>query len=91
MDDSATAELMTPQQAADKLIVSAKGLRKLLEDGILEVVEVDGGERIRSVDVLAYKAQRDARRRVGLEQLTYLTEELGGYEKELRHPLEGET
>jgi len=87
MDDRAT-ELMTLRQAADTLTVSMGLLRKLLVEGVLMAVTFDGGERLRSADVLAYEAGRDARRRAGLQELTHLTEELGGYEKELKRSAE---
>jgi hypothetical protein len=86
MRQHAPTELLK-QQPAYALKISLQGLRRLLDAGALEAVEVGSGERLLSAGVLGYKAERDARRRAGPGELTRLTEELGGYEQELKRPL----
>lgn len=61
MSRHAQAEFLTLQQAADTLNVSAQYIRRLLDNGALEAVMVDGRERLRSADLLALKGKRDAR------------------------------
>lgn len=89
MSNQATTEHLTLQQAADVLNVSEEWIGKLLERGTLEAVEVDGEERLRSADVLAYKAERDARRAEALDDFVRLSEELGLYDiDDSEHPFE---
>jgi len=90
MTEPAPAEFLTLQQAADILNTHDGWIRKLVDEGTLEAVLIDGDERLRSPDVLGYKAERDARRKVGLEKLVRLTEELGLYEHQRERALEDE-
>ena len=86
MTEQVPAELLTLQQAADILNTHDGWIRKLVDEGTLEAVLVDGEEHLRSSDVLAHKAERDARRKAGLEALVRLTEELGLYEHQRERP-----
>lgn len=74
---------LTTQQAADLLNVSRQYLVRLLDEGRLPFTKTGKHRRLRIEDVLAYRDKRDAERRAALRGLTELTEELGGYEREL--------
>lgn len=72
---------LTTQQAAEILRVSRPHVVSLIEKGELPHHMVGTHRRIKSEDVLAYKAARDRRRRESLDELTHLSEETeGGYE-----------
>ena len=88
MTERVEAEFLTLQQAADILNTHDGTIRKLVDDRTLVAVLVDGEEWLRREDVLAHKAERDARRKVGLEKLVRLTEELGLYEHQRERALE---
>lgn len=90
MTERAPAEFLTLQQAADVLNTHDGWIRKLVDEGTFEAVLIDGEERLRREDVLAYKVVRDARRRAGLKKLVRLTEELGLYEHQRERSLEDE-
>lgn len=77
-------EGLTVQRAADLLHVSRQYLERLLEEEQLPIRVTGDGPRILLADALAFQQDRAARRRKGLRELTHLTEELGGYEHELR-------
>lgn len=68
--------------AARKLNVGVDYLETLMASGRLRDVGVDGARRIRRDDLMSFKDTRDAERREGLRDLTSLTEDLGGYERE---------
>lgn len=74
---------LTTQQAADLLKVSRQYLVRLLDEGRLSFTKTGKHRRLRIEDVLAFREKRDAERRAALRDLTELTEELGGYEREL--------
>jgi len=75
-----TERLLTTQQAADLLNLSRPYRIGLLGAGDVPSTATRGGHRrIRLDDLLHYKAQRDARRKAALGQLTRPTEELGLY------------
>ncbi len=74
---------LTTQQAADLLNVSRQYLVRLLDEGRLSFTKTGKHRRLRIEDVLAFREKRDAERRAALRDLTELTEELGGYEREL--------
>lgn len=75
---------LTTQQAADLLNVSRQYLVRLLDEKRLPFRKTGKHRRLRIADVLAFKAQRDKDRRAGLRELSQLTEEMGGYEAELK-------
>jgi excisionase family DNA binding protein len=71
---------MTTQQAADLLNVSRQYLVRLLDEGKIPYDRTGAHRRLKIEDVLAYKQERDRKRDAGLDELTRLTEELGGYD-----------
>jgi excisionase family DNA binding protein len=71
---------MTTQQAADLLNVSRQYLVRLLDEGKIPYDRTGSHRRLKIEDVLAYKQERDRKRDAGLDELTRLTEELGGYD-----------
>jgi excisionase family DNA binding protein len=75
---------LTTQQAADLINVSRQYLIRLLDDGRIAYTKTGKHRRLRIEDVLAFKEQRDAERKTALRDLSQLTEEFGGYERELK-------
>lgn len=74
--------LLTTQQAADLLNVSQEYMASLLHQGEVQFTKTFGHYRMRREDVLAYKEQREAKRREDLTELVRFTEEeLGGYDE----------
>ncbi len=73
---------LTTQQAADLLNISRQYLVRLLDNGELPHTKTGRHRRMRIEDVLSYKAKRDEERLAALQELTELTEELGGYDAE---------
>ncbi|MCG8556563.1 MAG: helix-turn-helix domain-containing protein [Proteobacteria bacterium] len=72
---------LTTQQAADLLNVSRQYLVRLLNDGRIPFTKTGKHRRLRIEDVLGFKEQRDRERREGLDELTRMSEEFGGYEE----------
>ena len=72
---------LTTQQAADLLNVSRQYLVRLLDEGRIPYSKTGKHRRIRADDVLAFKETRDRQRMQALDDLTALSQELGGYEE----------
>ena len=75
---------ITTQQAADLLNVSRQYLVRLLDEGRIPFRKTGKHRRLRIQDVLAFKEERDKDRRAGLRELSRLTQDLGGYDAELK-------
>jgi len=75
---------LTTQQAADLLNVSRQYLVRLLDEKRLPFRKTGKHRRLRIADVLLFKEQRDKDRRAGLRELSQLTDEMGGYDAELK-------
>ncbi|NUU07630.1 helix-turn-helix domain-containing protein [Leifsonia sp. C5G2] len=77
---ASTGTLLTTSQAADLLGVSRMFVVQLLDKGELEVHYRNTHRRVALADVLRYAEERRHSRREGLDRLSDLTEEAGGYE-----------
>lgn len=75
---------VTTQQAAELLNVSRQYLVRLLDEGRIPFRKTGKHRRLRIEDVLSFKEQRDKDRRAGLRELSRLTQDLGGYDAELK-------
>jgi len=76
MSDVPETMLMTLPQAAQQLNVSMDYLSRLLEEGELVPESVGGGDRLKAQDVLALKQRRRASRRLALDALSELGQDL---------------
>jgi excisionase family DNA binding protein len=74
---------VTTQQAADLLNVSRQYLVRLLDEGRIPFRKTGQHRRLRIEDVLAFKQTRDKDRRAGLRDLSRMTQEFGGYDREV--------
>jgi excisionase family DNA binding protein len=72
---------LTTQQAADMLNVSRQYLVRLLDSGRIPFTKTGKHRRVRVEDALAFKEQRDHERKARLDDLTRMSEELGGYDE----------
>ncbi len=75
---------ITSQQAADLLNVSRQYLVRLLDEGRIPFRKTGKHRRLRIEDVLGFKENRDKDRRAGLREISRMTQELGGYDSELK-------
>jgi excisionase family DNA binding protein len=71
---------LSTQQAADILRVSRPHLVKLLDRGDIPSHKVGSHRRVQTVDLLAYRTEREATRHAKLNELARISEQLpGGY------------
>jgi excisionase family DNA binding protein len=70
---------LTTQQAADLLNVSRQYVVRLLDEGRIPYAKTGKHRRLHIDHVLAYRQRRDKERRAKLDELTALSEDLGGY------------
>lgn len=75
---------VTTQQAANLVNVSRQYLVRLLDEGRIPFRKTGKHRRLRIEDVLSFKEIRDKDRRAGLRELSRMSEELGGYDSELK-------
>jgi excisionase family DNA binding protein len=75
---------MTTQQAANLLNVSRQYLMRLLDEKRIPFRKAGPHRRLRIDDVLEFKEKRDKDRRAGLRRLSQMTQELAGYDAELK-------
>jgi excisionase family DNA binding protein len=68
---------LTPRQAAELLGVSRPYVVRLLKEGAIPSHRVGSHHRVYLEDVLAYRRERDAARREGLDELSRRSQELG--------------
>lgn len=69
---------LTTKQAAEMLGVSRPHLIKLLDEGVMPFERVGTHRRLRAEDVLAYRADRNRRRREQLDALSQLAQDQEG-------------
>jgi excisionase family DNA binding protein len=75
---------LTTQQAADLLNVSRQYVVRLVNEDRLPCTRTGKHRRLRMEDVLAFRQARDLERSRALADLTRLTEEFGGYDREMK-------
>jgi hypothetical protein len=79
VDVAAVPHVLTVVQSAIFLDESEADVEALIRDGRLPTTGETEPVRIRLVDAMSYKEQRDAERRLALEELIQLNQDLGLY------------
>ena len=74
--------MLSTQQVADMLACSRQHVVRLIDEGKLTATRTPGGthRRVRLSDVLEFMKNEDVRRDELMDELTALTEEIGGYD-----------
>lgn len=72
-------EMLTTQQAAERLNVSRQYVVRLVDRGDLPSIKVGAHRRIAAKEVAAFKKLRDAKRDAALDRLAAMSHEFGGY------------
>lgn len=72
--------VLTTGQAADLLSVSRPTVVALIDDGTLPAERIRSHRRVRTEDVLAYRAERTRIRSAALDELVAISEDLGLYD-----------
>lgn len=72
-------DALSIETAAHHLNVGRDYLVRLLDEGQIPFTGGGDSRLMPKADLLAFKARRDAGRREGLQELTRLSEEAGGY------------
>ncbi|MBS2026042.1 MAG: helix-turn-helix domain-containing protein [Deltaproteobacteria bacterium] len=72
---------LTTQQAANVLNISRQYLVRLLEEGKVPFTKTGKHRRLKLSSVLAYKELRDQQSRDALDELTQISQEMGGYKE----------
>ena len=71
---------LTTQEAADILNVSRPYLVKLLEQGTIPFTKIGTHRRIRFIDLMNYKKQRDAARLRAINEIAHISQDAGLYD-----------
>jgi excisionase family DNA binding protein len=72
---------LTTEQAADLLNVSRLHLVRLLDEARIPHRKTGTHRLVRIEDLLAYQHQRDQERLMALDDLSQLSQDMGGYEE----------
>lgn len=75
---------LTTQQAAELLNVSRQYLVRLLDEGRIPFTKTGKHRRLRIEHVLEYKERREKEQRSALRELTQMSQDFGGYDRELK-------
>ena len=79
MTDVPVGKERTTQRAADILKVPRQYVGRLLDEGRIPCTRTGKHRRVLVADLLAFKRERDQKRRATLDQLTRLSQDLGDY------------
>ena len=71
---------LTTQEAADMLNVSRPYLVKLLEQGVIPFIKIGTHRRVRFIDLINYKKQRDAERLRAINEIAQISQDAGLYD-----------
>ena len=71
---------LTTQEAADILNVSRPYLVKLLKQGVIPFIKIGTHRRVRFIDLINYKKQRDAERLRAINEIAQMSQDAGLYD-----------